>query len=222
VLRFTQDFEKDLVAFAEAFFAGERFAFSRYGDGEWRLGAGEMVRNEKAHEIWWSHRYTTRSRGLLRRALGYSEPGYYVGISSCHPKATPWLRSRVRVPLYQTTFATLFCHANYDAFLDLDLRRHSVLVSSAGGDFAVPKNAVNTEWDLDGLIAELGLVTRPILVAAGPAACWIVHRYWVATPAHKRQAIIDVGAAYDPEIHGENTRDYHDPNHGWRKHRCKW
>lgn len=223
MLRFTQDFRSDLTAFAEAFQEGPPFALARFGDGEWKLCAGKMVRNEKKHEVWWSHRHTTEPRRLLLAALRYTAPSYYVGISAgCHGPASSYLRGQVRVRKSNLTFATLFCHTNYDAFLELNLRKGSVLVSSRGGDFAVPKNAVNEEWDLDGLITQLAEVDRPILVAAGPAACWIVHRYWATQPPAKRQIIVDVGAAYDPEIHGENTRDYHDAEHGWRRHTCRW
>lgn len=223
MLRFTQDFKNDLQAFGEAFWRGEPFALARFADGEWKICAGKMTRTDKAHETWWSHRYTTEPRRLLLAALRYAAPSYYVGISSsCYEAAAGYLRGQVRVRKTNLTFATLFCHSNYDAFLDLDLRKGSVLVSSAGGDFAVPKNAVNEEWDLDGLLAELTKVDRPILVAAGPAACWIIHKYWAMQPPEKRQIIVDVGAAYDPEIHGENTRPYHDPNNGWRKHACRW
>lgn len=214
-MNLTHDFVADLESVLTE---KEPFAFSRFGDGEWRWLTSEQHRHVLQHEQWWTGT-APKFRDELQAAFEYQADGYHVGIMPwcCHGPSSNWYKSKIGNR--PSTFATLFCHGNYDAFLSAGLRSRSVLVSSAGGDFTVPSAAINTKWDLDGLISALGRVDRPILVAAGPMACVIVHRYWAA--GHRGQ-ILDVGSAYDPEIHGHWTRSYHDPGHASRRHRCAW
>jgi hypothetical protein len=143
--------------------------------------------------------------------LTFADPDYYVGISDgcCDREAHDWFLERLRVPLRQVTFANIFVNGNYRRFRALDLSR-TALVSSAGGEFTVPEHLINTDFDLDALVEQLLRVDRPILVAAGPASCVLIHKYWLRA-GKNRQTIVDVGSALDEVIKGRRTRMYQVP-----------
>lgn len=220
-MTFRQDFDADLRAFADAFFYGPPFALSRFGDGEESLLRKRMFYVNKGVEQWHSGG-TDWARGQLATALRFRGPGYYVGIASscCAPKAHQYLARHSRLNSQHLTFATLFCHGNYDRTLELNLARNAVVVGShPDAEVRVPANAINEPWDVDALLTRLASVDKPILVAAGPAACWIVQQYWARSP---KQTIVDVGALFDPVLHGCASRPYHDERSGWREHCCVW
>jgi hypothetical protein len=123
------------------------------------------------------------------------------------------------VPLEQLTFSNIFVNWNYRRFRRLDLSRCAV-VSSAGGDFAVPEDLFTTPFDVDALVEQLLAVDRPILVSAGPASAIIIHRYW--TRAKRKQVIVDVGSAIDERTKGRKTRSYQHPGTRTAELICRW
>jgi hypothetical protein len=157
----------------------------------------------------------------LNAALTYAAPDYFVGISDgcCDLAARDWFLERVRVPLEQVTFANIFVNGNYKRFRQLDLSG-TALVASCGGDFSVPEDLINSDFDLDRLVEELLSVDRPILVAAGPASCVLIHKYWMS--AKKKHAIVDIGSALDERIKGRKTRRYQEPGSPTADRICQW
>jgi hypothetical protein len=97
---------------------------------------------------------------------------------------------------------------------------NAVVVSSWFGDerFRIPADGVTQPWDLDGLVAKLLEVDRPILLAAGPCANIIALRYWQRQKPDKRQTILDVGSALDV-LHGKYSRACHTLK---ADHQCSW
>ena len=110
---------------------------------------------------------------------------------------------------------------NYRRFRQLDLKPF-VTVSNGGGDFRVPDDLVHGQFDIDSLVERLLTVDRPILVAAGPASCIIVHKYWMRAEPARRQAIVDVGSAIDERIKGRKTRQYQIPGTRTAELICTW
>ena len=213
--KFEQDFVRDLDKLD---IRGKPFAFVRLGDGEAAMCAGRPVRTGDG----WSYDGTdTRFARKLRDLVQSDMAGLYVGISCrcCDPDGHRWYREHLRAPLWRVTFANLFVNANYSRFKALDWRG-TVLVSSQGGNFTVPRNAVNPEFDYSPLLQELFQADRPILVAAGPVGKLIIYDYWRLAP--RRQTIIDIGSALDPLIYGRGTRGYHDPSSPTAKKVCIW
>jgi 2-polyprenyl-3-methyl-5-hydroxy-6-metoxy-1,4-benzoquinol methylase len=215
-MRFTQDFRADFDQFD---FDGSPFAFARFGDGERSILLGRPV---ATRDGWAYDGGPSPLAAELEAALRCDAPGYYLGISDrcCDREAHDWYRSRVRVTTERLTFANVFVNANYRRFRQLDLSR-TVLVSSCGGDFAVPEDLINGDFDLDGLVDDLLGVDRPILVAAGPAACVIVHKYWLRA-GEARRAIVDVGSALDEVTKGQRTRFYQVPGSATADRVCRW
>jgi hypothetical protein len=160
----------------------------------------------------------------LNAALRYADPGYYLGISDacCDRAAKEWYLARIGVPMSHVTFANIFVNANYTRFIrQIDLDDFAV-VAPDGGDFWLPEDVVNSDFDLDALVGRLLAVRRPILVSAGPAACIIVHKYWQRAVPEQRQVIVDVGSAIDELTKGRKTRQYQVPGTRAAELVCSW
>jgi hypothetical protein len=191
---------------------GEPFALARFGDGElaciegrayspYGLGMGTET---------WRSELGVPLRAELQQALAASDEGYYVGVPPicCQGIFSGEATAYVTAPWERRVPATLFSYANHARFHEiaggLELRKRSVLVAGKGGDLAVPLDAINHSAWLEPLLQELFAVRQPILVAAGPAACVLVHQYWLRAP--KRQVIVDVGSVFDEDLFGHGTR----------------
>lgn len=204
-MRFTQDFIKD---FGQLDFNGEPFALARFGDGERGFCMG---RPTPCCDGWYYDGSDTPYALKLRETVRADLPGYYIGISCpcCDPESHKWYLENVRAPLWRVTYANIFVNGNYKRtkkLLKRLFRTGVALVSSKGGDYTVPENAINPEFDYSGLLEELFRVDRPILVAAGPLANILVYEYWRLAP--RKQTIVDIGSVLDRKIQGRRTRGY--------------
>lgn len=201
-----------------------RYAFARFHDGELALLRGEPYRARSG----WTVNGPTWLSAPLAEALEFKAPGYVVGISPpCDlPQATAWYRkyTRGRKTSQDLTYATLFMHSNYPAArtkLTAMVDAGATVVSSRGGDVAVPRG-IAQPWNIEDIVAKLLKSRSPILLACGPAAAVITHRYYLATDASCRQPIIDVGAALDHRLHGKATREYMRDASALRTHACSF
>ncbi|HWB11545.1 MAG TPA: glycosyltransferase [Pirellulales bacterium] len=214
-MRFCQDFIRDFDQFD---FWGAPFAFVRFGDGERAICMRKPV---QAQDGWSYDGRATAFSAELNAALRCDLPGYYLGISDacCDAAAKEWYLQHVKVPLDRLTFANIFVNANYRRFQQIDTS-DMVIVASEGGDYWVPEDLVNGNFDLDRLVERLLSVDRPILVSAGPASCVIIHKYWQR--AAKKQVIVDVGSAIDEQTKGRKTRQYQVPGTRTAELCCMW
>ncbi len=226
---FRRDYKADYAAFEAAVRAREPFCFVRFNDGELAVLQGKPYKAASG----WRLRRKEESwlREPLLQALRARLPGYHVGLSPacCLSKAVIFYRREVQVPDPQVTFSTLFFNYNYAQALKFFRQLDAALVSCKNGDFKVPSDGVNREWDIDALVEQLLEVKKPILLAAGPSACVIGHRYWervlerqTQDRRFRPQSIIDVGATLDTVVHGGRTRLYHDASNPLRGHLCVW
>jgi 2-polyprenyl-3-methyl-5-hydroxy-6-metoxy-1,4-benzoquinol methylase/GT2 family glycosyltransferase len=214
-MQFHQDFMRD---FDEFDFWGAPFAFARFADGERAICMGTPI---KGQDGWSFDGRQADFAAQLNAALRYDAPGYYVGISDgcCDLAAKEWYLQQIRVPLARVTFSNIFVNANYRRFKPIDTSDMAI-VASEGGDYWVPEDVMNSNFDLDQLVHRLLAVDRPILVSAGPASCIIIHRYWQR--AVKKQVIVDVGSAIDERTKGRKTRQYQVPGTRTAELCCRW
>jgi hypothetical protein len=229
---FTRSFEGDFLAVREAIESDERFCFVRFHDGEYAILKGGAYRSASG----WHIRRGPRGSNVwikedLLEALKATMPGYHLGVSPecCARKASHFLRTNQSSPRGRLTYSTLFQNANYERALRMFRGMDAVIVTSGEGDYRVPSDGVNRKWDLDGLVLKLMVAKKPILLAAGPCACIIGHKYWskaveiqMKDPSFRPQTIIDVGATLDVVVHDRKTRQYHDKAHALNKHVCQW
>lgn len=219
----TGTFQRDLERFLKP---PHPVALARFHDGEHHVLLGQPY---DARSGWHVYR-PSWLRDRLRDALAADLEDYWVGISPpCdYPRGTAYYRGIVRTK--RLTFATLFWHSNYPRVRSFfagklaapGVRSFATVGCSARCDYSVPANGVAKPWNLDELVTRLLQERRPILVAAGPSACVIVHEYWKRADPSTRQTILDIGAALDPILLGRNTRDFHKPGSPLLSHACRW
>ena len=216
MIKFTHNFVED---FNKIYLKGDPYALVRLGDGE-RAFAMHRPLKSGAGEYDYDGSPTQTAR-KVREVIKANMPGFYLGISCpcCDPRAYVWYKSQRTCPDYQLTFANIFVNANYQRFLQLDLK-DTVLVSCKNGDYTIPEHATNPEWDYTPLLKELYKVDKPILVAAGPIKCGLILDYWRKAP--KRQIILDVGSSMDWRIHGKITRHYQQTGTTYSSRVCRW
>lgn len=216
---FTQNFVKD---FYEILKADEPFAFSRFHDGEYHLIEG-LCYNARSN---WEVVGKCWLQEDLREALAEDSPGYFLGISPpCEfSESAAYYRGTLKIPKHRLTFSTVFSHANHRLVGELGKKwPGAIVVSCKNGDITVPETGPEKPWDVDAVVDQLLAVKdTAILVAAGPCANLIVHRYWKRQDPNKRVTILDVGSAIDPVVHGEVTREYQEKDSISRVHKCEW
>lgn len=216
---FTQDHQRDFDAVLRA----ERpFALVRFGDGEASILSHKRYVSADAWRTDTTDGRTWIADDLLA-ALQHVDDGYCVGLPMpCCLAAFLGAADLCRTPLPRLTFATLFLHANLRRAGELVGKfAGAMIVSSSYGDLRVPSDGVSAPWDIDAVVTQLLGVDRPILLAAGPCAKVIAHRYWQRQRPEQRQTILDVGSVLDV-VHGYKTRYYHDQASPLRDHRCRW
>jgi hypothetical protein len=198
-------------------------ALARFHDGEYYILRGEPY---KARSNWTVYQ-PSWLRDRLRAAIEADLEDYWVGISPpcCFPQGTAYFRSLAQTR--RVTYATLFWFANFGRIRSLLYERvrdgkYATVGCTARCDYRIPQNGVSQRWNLDELVDHLLLEKRPILLAAGPSACVLVHEYWKRAEPEKRQTILDVGAAMDPLLHGKITRHFQEPNSRLKSHACSW
>lgn len=219
---FVQDFRLDFDQFLQKEL--DPFAFVRFHDGEYHVMEGL---DYKSRSGWSTDGGSTWIQHPLVDALTFRDSGYFLGISSpCdHSEAADYYRSRRGHAGADLTFSSIFAHANYHRFNQIEQRfpDHVTVGPTEKCDFKTPSNGVNNRWDVDSLVNSLlAIENKPIFVAAGPCANVIIHRYWLRQEPSRRVPIFDVGAAIDERIHGKATRDYHGKKKSAADHRCDW
>lgn len=221
-IRLTKSFARDYDAMVEGLlpgFAGVPYAFVRFGDGEGKIIEGR--RHYAKTDGWkWTPAELRQHTAWIPRALAASledvMPDYHVGIpcEACSPEWHYRLLERVRTPYCNLTFAELFYYSNYRRWKAFDIRRCCIVGHFDGASIKVPKTIAEwTEATIERTVREMMAEKRPILVAAGPMACILIHNYWRATQgafcrAVERQVVIDIGSAIDERFGRWKTRTY--------------
>lgn len=225
---FSQDFRKDLDALLGVLRDQDApaIALARFHDGEHALLRG---RKYKAVSGWVGDGSKSWIVKPLLDSLRCRLPGYHVGFSDITtlPDAYGWYVSQVKVPRPRFTFATLFQYANHAkslAYFKANRDQFVLVGCNERCDIRVPANASKVRFDVERVVDEILDARKPAILAAGPAACLIAHRYWERTVdlPEERKHVIDVGAAIDPMVHGKPTRNYHEPNTRMRRFVPKW
>lgn len=239
MLNLHRDYKRDYVEVERALREGEPFCLVRFNDGEFALLNGQKYKAASGWKVQATsgRRLKTKPdlwiRAPLTASLSANLPGYHIGISPpcCLPAMVLYYRRAVQVPPSRVTFATLFFNANFARAVRFFRELNGIMVGCGEGcDYRVPADGVNQEWDIDAMVTKLlDEADRPVLLAAGPSACIIGHRYWeralerqTSEPGFRPQPIVDVGATLDQVIHGRRTRTYHDANSPLRGHVCVW
>lgn len=201
--------------------AGEPFAFSRWGDGEWSAILGRGDRNCDGQE------YTPELRTALREVLR-SRPGYSLGMQGLArerfgPEIERWLEAEGLADLPWSD-AGIFHRASSRGRLgplfDVLKGRSVILIgpkrlTGLSELFPLVAYAEVPDRDAYGSIAtwiveafDLAVHAGPkpvVAVSAGMGAKVLIHRLHKALPEH---TLIDFGSVWEPYV-GHENRTYH-------------
>ena len=110
-------FEESIVFLLEKIKNRDKFAFSKYADGEYKILINENIKN---CDGWvFDKNINNIEHSLLLESFKYSHDDYYVGISCpcCQPKEhVQWMRDNVGTN--NVTWANIFVNFNYPFFLE--------------------------------------------------------------------------------------------------------
>ncbi len=222
---FSRDFQQDCKQLLESI-SGPPIALVRFCDGEYAI-----LKNRKINtaDKWRVPDAGSLFTSQLYASAVYREPDYLYGIPApcCMKEEYEYFRAVCSSPQERFTFANVFVDGNHAQVIqwvkdNRVLDECAIVSSSKLGHYTIPANAVNDDWDMEKLIEDLRKETRPILVAAGPAANVIIHKYWKDQPVDQRVTILDIGSVFDFWLHGRATRGYHSGDNPNRKKVCSW
>ena len=201
--------------------AGEPFAFSRWGDGEWSAILGHGTRNCDGQE------YTPELRRALAGTLR-GRPTYRLGIQALAlrrfgPEIAAWLAREGLADLPWSDagiFHTASIRGELGPVIGALSRRGVVLVgpprlAALSGRFPVEDHAVVPErnafrelesWGAEALrMASRCDPQRVVAVSAGMGGKVLIDRLAAALPLH---TVIDFGSVWEPYV-GHANRTYH-------------
>jgi len=213
----------------------EKFAFSKYADGEYKILVNESITNCDGWKF--DPQTNKKEYELLLESFKYNHQDYYVGISCpcCQPKEhVNWMRENVGSK--NVTWANIFVNSNYEYFLENFIPEFNkwegrvVLFANKNGlnnelpfkvNKYIPLNLNSwKEPELSKIIEESKLLIdeendQLFLFSAGPLGnilSYTLHSH------NKNNTYIDIGSTINPWVVG-NNRGY---LKGTNKKTCIW
>lgn len=213
----------------------DKFSFSKYADGEYKILINQPITNIDG----WSFKPDSDSTEfqLLLESFKYGHENYYVGVSCtcCQPMShVQWMRNNVGSK--NVTWANLFVNSNYEFFKDNFLPEFNkwegrvVLYANKVGlgkelpfkvDKYIPLNLNSwKEPEVSKIIEDSKIYSEEegnqlFIFSAGPLGNILSHQLHLH---NKNNTYIDIGSTINPWIVG-NNRGYLQGNN---KKVCKW
>ena len=237
-----KDFRADLVRMQLKLNRRQPFAFSRFGEGELQILAGEP-RNHPEYRFDPSDSGCVFLRERLLEAFRYRSESYYVGISCPHcvgQSRFDWAKQTCGQPEEQLTWATLLVNSNYAYFMEhvvpLFANYTVFLICHTSAmlaklpfpvvrAFRVEKNAWRTNFNLAHQLTELIARERIkgalFVLCAGPFANILAHKLHGRS---NENTYFDAGSTLDPLLFGDKgmTRRYLRRERRFVNQVCTW
>lgn len=191
----------------------EKFAFSKYADGEWMAinkvkmpsGNGEWVMYQDEDP-----RYE-KSRQLLVDSFLFRDPDYYIGISCpcCQGIEHYKMKEFSGQDEEQLTFANLFVNANYNYFIDKfipEFSNHSIVLIANKQSrlmnlpfeidrfYPIDYNAWILDMYLINNLINQNYKNKLFLFSCGPLGNILAHKLW---ESNKNNTYLDIGSTLD-------------------------
>jgi hypothetical protein len=198
-----KDYKKEIEVFYNKLQSNEKFALSKFADGEW--GAIKGTHFFPANGEWQSNLNDPGfeiARQELIESIQYKDPNYYVAICPCYKEAIEFSGQQES----QITYANIFVNSNYpfykEKYIPLYSERDIHLVTHKHTNlenlpFKVEKfypieyNAWIVNTDLPSKILEKDLRDKLFLFAAGSFANILAHKLW---SNNKNNTYLDIGS----------------------------
>lgn len=233
-----KDFRQDIINLADKLKKKEKFSFSKYADGEYKILRNEPITN---CDNWtFSPELHQKEQSLLLESFQYDHDDYIVGISCpcCQPMDhVQWMRDTIKTK--NVTWANLFVNSNYPYF-EKELipifdgwNEDVFLFANENGiskqmPFKVKKYfPLNMKaWQEPFLSHWINLGVKKakesegalFLFAGGPLGNILSYELHKANPLN---TYIDIGSTISPWVVGKN-RDYHFDGTYFQQQTCIW
>lgn len=217
-------FKEELKILEQRLLSGQKFAFSKYADGEWAMINNQNV--QSIGEFKYEQNDIFYSTKLLE-SYRFKDDGYYIGISCpcCQGIETHkrmLLSSRQKED--HVTFANIFVNANYphyvENFIPYYKTQKTILVCNRNAKlenlpfisekvYFIDRTAFKTNY---GLIEEMkrdsvGSSDYLYLFSAGPLGNLLAAELW---KENKNNVYLDIGSTLNPWLQAEgHKRDYY-------------
>lgn len=231
----SKTFDGDIIRIFNKVKNRDKFAFSKYADGEYKILVNENITNCDGWTF--DKNINKKEYQLLTESFKYSHEDYYVGISCpcCQPKShVEWMRNNVGSN--NVTWANIFVNSNYSFFVDNFIpefnkwKGNVVLFANKEGqekelpfkvDKYIPLNLNSwKEPELSQIIEQSKIYSdkekgQLFLFSAGPLGNMLSYSLHLH---NKNNTYIDIGSTINPWIVG-NNRSY---LKGKNKKVCIW
>jgi hypothetical protein len=231
-------FNEEIVKFYEMIKTDQKFAISRFGDGEMIAMRGETISSGCGE---WNtngpdQRYSI-ARDYLKRSLTFKDPGYYVGIvCPCCQGMQNFTAMKVQSGQEdsQLTYANIFVNSNYIFFLQkivpLFSQKKIVLVANktsqinrlpfSGEFYPVEYNAWIENLDLIQRLKDRNDSGCVYLFACGPLGKILTQQMW---EHNKNNTYLDIGSTLHPWLQSDlNIRGYYQQGNPYSNLVCYW
>ena len=214
-----KDYKKEIEFFYKKLQSNEKFALSKFADGEWGAITGTFF--FPANGEWQANGNSLEfqiARKELIESIKYKDPNYYVAICPCYKEAIKFSGQDEK----NITYANIFVNSNYpfykEKYIPLYKERDIHLVTHKNTNlqdlpFRVEKfypidyNAWVVNRDLPDKILDQNLENKLFLFAAGSFANILSHKLW---SNNKNNTYSDVGSTLNIWTKVERLkRDYY-------------
>lgn len=214
-----KDYKQEIEFFYKKILNGEKFALSKFADGEWAAIKGDYI--PAANGEWFTNGNDPifeTVRKELYESLIYKDPDYYVAICPCYREMIDYSGQ----PYSNITYANIFVNSNYEfykeKYISLYQERDIHLVTHKNTNlsnlpFKVEKfypidyNAWINNRDLPNIILDQNPKDKLFLFAAGSFANILSHKLW---SNNKDNIYLDIGSTLNPWTQIEKLkRDYY-------------
>lgn len=202
-----KSFVSDIGVLLKSLKNNEKFAFSKYADGEYEILKNNKITNcDKWTFDPKKHDYV---REELLSSFRFNEEGYYVGISCpccVGNDDANWMRDNVRVVNENLTWANIFVNGNYRFYLENfipEYRNHDIIIVAnehANIDnlpfdieehIKVTGTAFIDNFDLVESLPKKDYENKLFLFCAGPLGNMLAAKMW---KYNKKNTYIDIGS----------------------------
>lgn len=222
-----KSFSNDLKKIINKLKNKEKFAFSKYADGELHIIVNKPVNNG---EFWFIPEQNQFNRAKMIDSFKYRHDNYYIGI--CCPccgswgVTHPWMKKQSGQKPENITWANIFVNSNHKKYLEEmvplyknydvylvsnDASNLASLPFEVKGHFSIGKNAwvdnYNVVDQIKSFIDDKEVKNSLFLFCAGPFGNILTHQLF---EHNKDNTYIDIGSTLNPFLLGERgkNRDY--------------
>lgn len=219
-----KDYRKDLMYIIEKLKKKEKFAFSKYADGELHILSNRPINNG---EFWFLPEKNNLERQNLIDSLRYKDQNYFVGIACpcCIGGKTVhrWYKKQSNQNLQNLTWANIFVNGNHQYYIENMVPLYSnydvILVSNSDSNleklpfkvskhFQIGKNAwvddTHVIEKIKQYISKENIKDSLFLFCAGPFGNILTHKLFEYS---KENTYIDIGSTLNHFLLGDKGKN---------------